>query len=368
MASGNRFSLGFDDVGEVGSFKTDRGTYLVRVNETLGPGAIIFSCILNEDVDGAPNCYARFPNIKGGLDDLNNAKSDESAPFNPLPTLAHHHLWQWVGVANMTHGDADAAGLLTRLDERTELAGRNGPVLPNPNPARPPKFPVLRADNPGFYVATTALPRNLNVPETDPNHWWDASAVSYGAVTPPLKRLGVELGDFGLAIRRDNGLSEPFFYADAGHQEKVGEMSRHVFTQLSLGSAQEGHPIAFIVFPGSRRDPIESNVQVTIRRRLFGLSTYDNVSTLIGLLASGFPVGRIRELHYQQNAAGRMVRRADLDPAGYGPAEATSPQFQTIARALQTWGYNPALAHPPADHLSIPPLPDELRNLKIPKP
>ena len=366
MASGNRFSLGFDDVGETGSFHTDRGTYLVRVNETIGPGAIIFSCILNEDVDGAPNTYARFPNINGGLDDLNNAKSEAGAPFNALPTLAHHHMWKWVGVANLTHEEADDAGLLARLDERTELAGRNGPFMPNPNPARPPKFPVRRADNPGFYVSTTALPRNLGVPETDPNHWWDATAFSYGALTPPLTRLDVGLGDFGLAIRKDNGLSEPFFYADVGGQEKVGEMSRHVFTRLGLGSSQEGHPIAFIVFPGSRRDPLESNVQGVIRRRLFGLSTYDNVSTLIGLMASGFPVGRIRELHYQQNPAGRLVRRPDLDPTGYGAAAATSVEFRTIATAMQTWGYNPALSHPPTDHLSIPPIPDELKNLKIP--
>src|SRR5215467_14551641 len=202
MASDKRFSLSFDDVGETGSFHTDHGTYLVRVNETLGLGAIIFSCILNEDVDGAPNTYARFPNIAGGLDDLNNAKSDAGAPFNALPTLAHHHPWKWVGVANMTHADAAAAGLLARLDERTELAGRNGPFMPNPNPAHPPKFPVRRTDNPGFYVSTTALARNLGVPETDPAHWWDATAVSYGAVTPPLTNLEVGLGDFGLAIRK----------------------------------------------------------------------------------------------------------------------------------------------------------------------
>src|SRR5262245_31930748 len=202
MAPDKRFSLDFDDVGEVGSFQTDGGTYLVRVGETIGPGSIIFSCILNEDVDGAPNCYARFPNIHGGLDNLNYAKSEASAPFDALPTLSHHHPWKWVGVANLTHVEAAAQGLLARLDERTELAGRNGPALPNPNPARPPKFPVLRADNPGFYVSTTALPRNVGVPETDPNHWWDASAVSYGAVTPPLNRLGVALGDFGLAIRK----------------------------------------------------------------------------------------------------------------------------------------------------------------------
>jgi len=368
MGSSKLSSLSFDDVGETGSFHTDHGTYLVRVGETIGPPAIIFSCILNEDVDGAPDAYARFPNIFGGSDDLNNAKSDAAAPFNALPTLAHHHTWKWVGVVNMTHGEAAAEGLLARLDERTELAGRNGPLMPNPDPAHPPKFPVLRADNPGFYVSTTALPRNLSVPETDPNHWWDAAAVSYGALTPPLRRLGVGLGDYGLAIRKDNGISEPFFYADAGGQEKVGEMSRHLFGRFFPGNNQEGRPVAFIVFPGSRRDPIESNVEVTIRRRLFGLSTYDNVSTMIGLMASGFPVGRIRELHYKQNAAGRFERRPDLDPTGYGPADAASTQFRTIANALQTWGYNPRLAQRSEDHLAIPPLSDELRNLKIPKP
>ena len=245
-------SLTFADAGEAGSHDLDGGSYLVTASEANNTKAVIYSGILNRDVDGAPNCYARFPNIHGGLDgDLRDATSNAQALLTPLPTLAFHHNWKWVGVVSMTHDEADAAGLLGRLDERTELAGLNGDPnhpQPNPDPAHPPKFPVVSANNPGFYVSTTAWARNTHPPETDSNHWWDATLFSYGALTPPLADLGVRLGDFGLAIRRDTGDSEVFFFADVGNQNKVGEMSDHLFRISSLTAMKRATPSRSLYF------------------------------------------------------------------------------------------------------------------------
>jgi hypothetical protein len=149
-------SLTFTDSAEAGSKGRDGGSYLVQVS---GPvNAVVYAGILNEDVDGAPRCYGVFP-FDAGIDNLVNATNlVGGGMFNALPKGQLAHPWKWVGVANMTHGEAVAAGILDRLDERSELAGRFSEAAPLSNPRFPPKFPVLRADNDQFYVSTTALP------------------------------------------------------------------------------------------------------------------------------------------------------------------------------------------------------------------
>src|SRR6266571_6834173 len=280
--------LNFDDVAEVGSFHRGGDSYLVRATQPNGQTAIVFSAVLNEDIDGAPNCYARFnpaaPHaLNGGLDTLRHATNfGDSANFGPLPKGVLHHPWRWVGVLHRTHADASAQRILGLLDERPELAA----LHENGNPRSDPQFPVLRDDNDRFYVSTTSIPNNHAAAETNPAHWWDATTVAYAALTPPLRDLGVDFGDFGIAIRRDTGVSSPFLYADGGNGDKVGEVSRHLFRTLVPDGNQEEHLVAFIVFPGSRLHPIANNPRPTIRSRLADLSSAANVDTMIGLMAS----------------------------------------------------------------------------------
>jgi hypothetical protein len=80
--------LMFTDVGTASSHGRTGGSFLIRVEDTqLRRSAIVFQCILNEDVDGAPHCYARFnpanPNGRnGGLDFLANATNRENPTFD----------------------------------------------------------------------------------------------------------------------------------------------------------------------------------------------------------------------------------------------------------------------------------------------
>jgi hypothetical protein len=383
------FKLNFADVGEVGSFKRDAGTYLVRVTLPNGLTAIIFSAVLNEDIDGAPNCYARFnpaspDGLNGGLDFLRNGTNlVGGGNFNPLPPGQQHHPWKWVGMVHRTHRDAVNDGLIAFLDERAELAA----LHENNNPLSPPQFPVLRSDNNRFYASTTALVNNAAAPENNPAHWWDATAVSYGALTPPLRALGVNHGDFGIAIRRDTGVNDAFFYADSGGGNKVGEMSRHLFRTLFPNNDQEEHLVAFIVFPGSRLNPIQNNPGPTIRTRLSDLSGAANVDSMIGLMASAEPFrGLVLDEqafifdvdHAHPTESLRRTHRApDLDRSR--PRGSSTPKFQTIATALQRWGYDPAKAAKAAQEAAdaagiksvgatIEPLPADLMNLKLPKP
>src|SRR5262245_55079927 len=364
-------SLNFTDAREVGSKDRDGGSFLVQVTGVgVDINAIVYSGILNEDVDGAPNCYGRFP-ADAGLDRLRYATNlVGGGMFNELPKGQLAHPWIWVGVANMTHDAAVAAGILDRLDERSELAGRFSETAPLSDPKFPPKFPVLRADNNQFYVSSTALPRNTALPETDPGHWWDATTVQYGALTPPLRALGVGMGDFGVAIRRDTGVNGAFFFADAGSGNKIGEMSRMLFRTLFPGSdQQEERLVSFIVFPGSRLSPIANTPRPTLLRLFTDLSNTSNVGTLIDIMAAGTSFARLKdtpELVYVMDDVqrNRKHRAPGLDMG------MNAGRSQTIATALRNWGFDAAAAEraraAAQPGLTIPPLPPEITNLKIP--
>jgi hypothetical protein len=277
------FLLGFTDVGTASSFGTRGGSFLIQVDgQYMYPfRAVVYQCILNQDVDGAPSCYARFdpahPDGKnGGLDFLRNGTSDENATFD-----AAGNNWEWHGVVSRR-----------AVSPGVEIDDSQGLTLRDRNQA----FPVFQ---PGkrFYVSSTSTPAHSGFPETDQRRYWDATTVSYGAITPPLLRLGVNLGDFGVAIRNDNGTSEAFFFGDSGAQEKVGEVSMHVFQRLFPDNIQEGHPVTFIVFPGSGVNPPKpAEQQKQVRINLWQCSQADNISELIDVMASGQSYSTFRGL------------------------------------------------------------------------
>jgi hypothetical protein len=371
-------TLTFDDVDEVASYRRPRGSFLVRVNQpNSDSAAILFSAILNEDNDGAPTCYARFnpasPDGKnGGLDELRNAtNAPRLGMFTALSAGKKHHDWRWVGLLRSTVADAPGRGIdVALLDVRDELAALND----NGNLASDPMFPVLRDDSDKFYVSTSGLVKNAAAKITNSLRYWDASTVAYGAKTPPLVRLGIDYGDFGIAIRKDTGTASAFMYADAGGEEKVGEMSRTVFRKLFPGIDQEHHPVAFIVFPGSRFNPIQNKPDAAIRPRLQDLSRAANMNTVIRLMASGMPFGR-PDIRYQMDAIDpkrppknisqvlHKVPGADLD--GLNVPDST----QRITDALTSFGFDPAVAAAAAHEANFPEIkPMDLTGLQIPNP
>lgn len=358
-------TLSIADVEEVSSKGRDGGSFLVRVDQPNNPAgspptAIIFSAILNQDIDGAPNCYGRFnpaspDGQNGGLDFLRNAISTPNlGMFTPLAKGQKHHPWQWVGLLRSTVAEAPSRGIKPALlDVRPELAALND----NGSLAADPMFPVLRDDNPAFYVSTSGLAKNTSFAVTNPQRYWDASTVDYAAKTPPVVRLGVEYGDFGIAIRKDTGTARAFMYADAGNANKVGEMSRSLFTALFPGNDQEEHPVAFLVFPGSRLRPIQNSPDAGMRTLLAGLSRAGNMNIVLGLMASGFPASggpAVSEIMYSYDGPNPkgpkatkvkqlMHRTPDFDEYA-GPNARDTARVQRIVAALQRFGYDPAVA------------------------
>jgi hypothetical protein len=372
-------TLTFDDVDEVASYGRPRGSFLVRVNHPNSDStAIIFSAILNEDNDGAPTCYARFnpaspDGRNGGLDELRNAtNASRLGMFTALSAGQKHHDWRWVGLLRSTVADAPGRGIKPALlDIRDELAALND----DRNASSDPMFPVLRDDSDKFYVSTTGLVKNAAAKITNPLRYWDASTVAYGAKTPPVERLGVNYGDFGIAIRKDTGTASAFMYADAGGEEKVGEMSNALYTKLfPKNENQENRPVAFIVFPGSRFNPIRNTPDAAIRPRLQDLSKAANMDTVIGLMASGKPFGR-PDIRFQmdplnpkrppRNLSQVMHRVPDADLDGLNVPDSS----QRIVDALKPFGFDPAVAAAAAHEANFPGIkPMDLTGLQIPNP
>src|SRR5262245_48942826 len=153
----SQYKLDIDDVGEAGSFGRTGGSNLIRVTSSYRPDlvAIIFQAILNEDNDGAPDCYGKAH--PPALDPLAYGTSDENAVFNPAGNS-----WEWRGLVSLTEQEAKDAGVRPRLDVRPEVKDRNG------------RFPLQQpAPSDQFYVSRTSTFANPGLPVTNQAAFWN---------------------------------------------------------------------------------------------------------------------------------------------------------------------------------------------------
>jgi hypothetical protein len=128
-------------------------------------------------------------------------------------------------------------------------------VVPLP-PGRPGMFPAIQgtdAPAPGYYVSTSSVVADRARNAWDQQRYVDASEIPYAAWAWWWKSLKVSQGDFGVAIRPDNGRMSGFVFGDAG-TSKVGEVSNKLMETLSPGEGRgtrNEHPTLFLVFPQS---------------------------------------------------------------------------------------------------------------------
>jgi hypothetical protein len=243
----------------------------VNVKQVLLPfhkfRALIYKTSLNADFDGAPNCYSSPESVTnldrrfGAADHINNATNQVPPHFNANGV----NTFEWKGVVNRPSPNPPQANSL--VDDRLFLQDRNH------------TFPVFQDATKRFYVSTTALAADLNVPETNQKHWVNAAAIPYG-VRAGLAQAGVGLGDFGLAIRSATGAHTGFIIADAGGGGSVGEYSQKLIQTLFPGGAGNSEA-CFIVFPGSRTggrvtvSSIEANVSTQVAKLSEVVNTYE---------------------------------------------------------------------------------------------
>ncbi len=283
----------------------------VTVQSVTGPNrfsAYIYTCMLNVDWDGAPDCY--------GLDRPGFPEQTGLTPREPDKRLKYARQngnWseKWVGLFSVTraeairilrhHGliphppakgadvlsDASEALLEKFWDNRTDA--KYGSLE---NEAGDGKFPIVQISEMsattmkrGYYVSTTGW-CDASKKEWDPHRYLDASDIPY-SVVPDL--VGVGMGDYGLVIRNATGAWSPYVCGDSnasrsGKSRTLGECSGAVY--LAMGKENEGD-FSFIVFPGSGSAKMndKSAAKGVVQTKL-GLLSADDADDLARRLSS----------------------------------------------------------------------------------
>jgi hypothetical protein len=226
--------------------------------------AFAYECSLEEDLDGAPKAYGL--NNPHPVDPEHNPETILQTDIKMLETSlcnatdphtnceAGSHRFRWVGLYAATQDDAKANGF--SIDRRPFLEARarrlKDGTLVDLAPKEPGLFPVIQnfdGDAPGYYVSTTSAFTDPALKDWDQRKYVNAVAVPYAAHAGWWKALGVELGDFGLAIRPNTGAFSGFVFGDTG-TGRVGEVSRKLFETLTPERNNEDL-FVFLVFPKS---------------------------------------------------------------------------------------------------------------------
>jgi hypothetical protein len=202
-------------------------------------------------------------------DSLKNATnlSDPDPVFFLNPAQNPNPRFEWTGVRSAPGGRVDNRAFLQDINGNFPLFGQVGPA----------------GDEDQFYAPRTAINLRGGSP-VDPVRF------PYAALSNRLREEGgVNLGDFGLAIRPSARKSSPFVYADAGGpiSNSLGECSTKLIENLGVRDPAR-EEICYIVFPGSRPTPGVAEPELmeeTVRRRLQSLSIYANPHHIAWYLA-----------------------------------------------------------------------------------
>jgi hypothetical protein len=326
-------------------------------HKTSGFKAYAYQCSLEEDLDGAPKAYGL--NNPHPVDQDHNPHTIWQAGITMLETsLANagdpagnclHHLlnqkdsannqiFRWVGLYSATQADATAHG--NSIDRRSFLEARGRRVDKDDKKNvlvafglnEPGVFPVIQnfdGDAPGNYVSTTSAVVD-GFERWDQRRYVNAVEIPYAAHASWWKTLGVELGDFGLAIRPGTGDVSGFVFGDTG-TGRVGEVSRKLFEALSPERNNED-VFSFLVFPKSgvgianrftQNKVVQEQVKLNIRK----LNNVPRSDAVVDFLGSfGADRGKYR---------GVLSGKGQIDTK----SEEGDPVYFNVLAALISFGY-----------------------------
>jgi hypothetical protein len=279
-----------------------KGTVKVtRITHRSGFKMLAYECTLEEDFDGAPQCYGsrntspvdakanpatgRQADIKERVrgstarDDRTTLDFLSNAASSPANFLAGNKDFAWAGLYAAPQAFATRNGF--SIDRRDFLEARRRPredkddgVFPKDQKTiplgkdEPGWFPAIQGDGapaPGFYVSGSPVYADRSLRDWNQRKYVNAQAIPFAALTPWYKRWAVALGDFGLAIDPETGAASGFVFGDAGYDDKVGEVSTNLLT--ALGGDNERSTL-FLVFPGSGArvgDAFKFNMEISVQ-------------------------------------------------------------------------------------------------------
>jgi hypothetical protein len=212
--------------------------------------AFVFLTHMNIDFDGAPNAYG--PPDKNTLDTLDHAGQKS-------------HYYGLVSVKPDETRDVFVPGKGKQKKTLVELYNLKL------DPSQPDKrgyLPVVQhgGEYDGYYISITSrATRSLaGANEFQQSSYVNSAKVPFGALSGQLQSKGVAIGNYGMAIRHDNGKQSAFVMMDGGHTSgaaigAVGEVSYKVFLDLgglpkrAQAPLRNEFPTSFIVFRGSSK-------------------------------------------------------------------------------------------------------------------
>ncbi len=315
------------------------GRHITKISHSSGFTAYAYMCSLEQDWDGAPQCYGldnphpvnpaanpatafqrgiTRPGSGGSRDALdfiaNAADPKENCEFallHPGIPAKNRPVFRWAGLYSEKPSVAHRLGL--SVDERGFLEARGfrnaaGDLLTIGNHEEG-RFPVIQPDlgkygqsgatvgAPGFYVSTTSTITDAGYDAWEQLRYVDASEVPYAAWAGWWGGLGVQQGDFGLAFRLGTQDASGFVFADSG-TGRVGEVSGRLLEVL--GGDNEPIEYVFLVFPHSGTIPkvvfpaTEANVLQQARINLMKLNGLDGNVAVTAFLALGADVDKFK--------------------------------------------------------------------------
>jgi hypothetical protein len=260
-----------------------------------------------------------------------------------------NHLWRWVGIYAATPTFARNHGF--SIDQRAFLEARGRRVW-NPATKTSPivafgaaeegMFPAIQDGSslaPGYYVSTTSGNTNIHLNDWDQNKYVDATLIPYAAHAAWWVPLGVNMGDFGVAINGNTGAASGFVFGDTG-TGLVGEISRELFETLTPERHNEDYYL-FLVFPGSgatvsdytkfNLEPVVQGEVKKILKTMDATTPADEPASISEMIAIFLALNADRA-RYTQFRAGRL-RESDK------ASVETDARYQTILNALQMIGW-----------------------------
>jgi hypothetical protein len=210
--------------------------------------AFVFLTHMNVDFDGAPNAYG--PPGKNPLDTLDHAGQNS-------------HYYGLVSIKPNETRDVFVPGQGKQKKTLVELYNLKLDPL---QPDKQGYLPVVQqgGEYDGYYISITSrATRSLaGANEFQQSSYVNSAKVPFGALSGRLQSKGVAFGNYGMAIRHDNGKHSGFVMTDGGHTSgkdigAVGEVSYKVYLDLGCppktahSRMRNEFPTSFIIFRGS---------------------------------------------------------------------------------------------------------------------
>ena len=242
--------LTFDEVNGPWKGNDFPSVSVVSVTFRQALHAFVFLTHMNIDFDGAPNAYG--PPGRDTLDTLDHAGKNS----------------RYYGIVAIKPDETEDVFVAGKGKQKKLVKDLYNLKLDLTQPDSVGRVPVVQQGGPfdGYYISITsrATRSMAGVNRFQQSTYINSAKVAYGALSGTLQTNGVAIGNYGVAVRHDNGRQAGFVMMDGGHTSgpdvgAVGEVSYKVF--LDVGGPPKtanqrypnnNFPTSFIVFRGSK--------------------------------------------------------------------------------------------------------------------